>query len=292
LQAALNPAAPDRICWNQLSAAAPSQIPKETSMPSARLVSALLLTACIPATASAVVHIDSRRCEIDSPYSVQFGEQRLRFERKAKGEQPAQLIEIGNGVLRLDGRELQVGEADRQRLQEFESQARALVPEAKALALDAIDIAFRALQQVGVSFAGEDPASRERIGEKLATTRLLLSRRIEDGFNGKETLGSEQIDDLIGESITALLPTLAGEIAAIAVRAALSGDEAAARDLEARAARLEKTLEAEMEARAGELEARGEALCERARELDRIESTLSSDLLDGRPLDLVQVTRN
>jgi hypothetical protein len=47
-----------------------------------------------------------------------------------------------------------------------------------------------------------------------------------------------------------------------------------------------------MEARAGELEARGEALCERARELDRIESTLSSDLLDGRPLDLVQVTRN
>jgi hypothetical protein len=226
----------------------------------------------------AATDINLASCEIESPYSVTFGDNSLRFERKGDD---AHVIELSAGGLRLDGRDVDVSGEDRARLLRLESEARRLAPEAKALALDAIDIAFRAVEQVGLAFSSGDAASREATAEKLATSRMLLNRRIEAGFDGREPLGAEQIDNLIAESVAGLMPV----IAAVAVRAALSGDEAA---IENMAARMEAELEQELEQRGREIEARAEALCLRVAELDRIENGLSTDILDGNPLNLIE----
>jgi hypothetical protein len=247
------------------------------------VASALLASA---ACSHASVNVTSDRCGVSSAYSMNLGADALVFTRKAPA---AQRVEIRRGELRLDGRRLDISSADSRRLLAFEREARALLPEAKALALEAIELAFRAVEQVGVSLSGSDAASRERIAEKLATTRMLLNRRIEAGFDGREPLGAAEIDSLIGDSIAALLPAVAGEIAALAVRAALSGDEAVAADFEARAAQLETQLEREIEGRAEALAVRGQALCDRAAELDAIESALSPALLDGQAFDLIEL---
>lgn len=104
-------------------------------------------------------------------------------------------------------------------------------------------------------------------------------------FEGREPIGAEQIDNLIAESVAGLMPVIAGEIAAVAVRAALAGDEAAIEDM---AARMEAELEQELEQRGREIEARAEALCLRVAELDQIESGLSASILDGKPLNLIE----
>lgn len=256
------------------------------------LAAAAALALGLPAHALSGLSVNSDSCEVDSPYSVHISEDALRFERKAKGEDTAeQRIEISDGRLRLDGREIDVSAADARQLRAFETEARAIAPEAKALAMDAIDVAFRALQTVGMSFAGSDVATQERMGEKLATSRILINRRIEDAFKGKDSLGAEQIDSLIGDAVAELMPAIAGEVAAIAVRTALSGDEAAAQAMAERAERMEATLEREIESRAEALGERGEALCARMAALDRMESKLSADLLDGKPLNLIEVSR-
>jgi hypothetical protein len=246
----------------------------------------------LPGLSLSAISVNSDSCEVDSPYSVNITDDALRFERKAKGEDtPSQRIEISDGRLHLDGRELDVSAADARQLREFETEARAIAPEAKALAMDSIDVAFRALQTVGMSFAGSDIEVQERMGEKLATSRILITRRIDDAFSGKDSLGAEQIDSLIGDAVAELMPAIAGEVAAIAVRTALSGDEAAAEAMAERAERMEATLEREIESRAEALGERGEALCARMAALDRIESKLSDDLLDGKPLNLIEVSR-
>ena len=76
-----------------------------------------------------------------------------------------------------------------------------------------------------------------------------------------------------------------------AVSAALSGDESAANAIEERAKRLEKEIEASVEAPARALEARVNALCPRVEELDRLENQLELRLPNGDPLNLLEVQR-
>lgn len=249
------------------------------------LFAAMLATT--PAMAGPTVSTDA--CDIDSGWDVRLGENTLAFER----ESPApRRVEIGGGQLRVDGRVLALDERDREQLLRYEAEARAIVPEAKALALDAVDIAFRALERVGVALAGSEESARVELAEKLATSRMLLNRRVEDAFAGRETLGEAEMDALIAEAVESMVPVITGHIVAHAVRVAMSGDEAAAKDLEARAERLGAEIEREIEGRAKEIEARGNALCRRIAALDEIERGFSPTLLDGAPLDLIDVRRS
>ena len=79
-----------------------------------------------------------------------------------------------------------------------------------------------------------------------------------------------------------------GDITATALKVALSGDEHAAQELEARAKHIEASIEAAVEDRARQLEKRAEALCDSVDDLKRIERALSVRLADGSSLDLVR----
>jgi hypothetical protein len=255
------------------------------TVPLAALMLAAILFAA-PAGASATISGDA--CDVDSDWDVRLGEATLAFEREAPSPRR---VEIGAGEIRVDGRALALDARDREQLRRFEAEVRALVPEAKALAADAVDIAFRALERVGVALAGSDEASRVDLAEKLATSRMLLNRRVDDAFAGRETLGEAEMDALIAEAVEAMVPVITGHIVAHAVRVAMSGDEAAAKEFEARAERLGAEIEREIEGKAAELEARGEALCRRIVALDEIERGFSPTLLDGAPLNLIDVRR-
>ncbi len=88
--------------------------------------------------------------------------------------------------------------------------------------------------------------------------------------------------------IFALKPVIIGDITATALKVALSGDEHAAQELEARAKHIEASIEAAVEDRARQLEKRAEALCDSVDDLKRIERALSVRLADGSSLDLVR----
>ena len=100
-----------------------------------------------------------------------------------------------------------------------------------------------------------------------------LSQRVQQSADSADWRGAE-FETAIEALVEELVPAMAGDVAAIALRVAFSGDESAIRDLEARAERMEKTIEAGVEKRATALERRAEKLCPKLVALDRLESEL------------------
>lgn len=239
------------------------------------LAVALLVSAGAQARATDV-------CDFESEFDLRIQPQSLLFHRQAG---TPLTIEMRHGRLLVDGRDIALSAEDSRRVQRYESEVRALVPEVKAIAMDAIDVATDAVAEVATAFAG-DNAQRAivRVGELTDE----LAGKVATSTDTAEWHNDEfedAIEGLVGE----LVPMMMGDIAATAIQAAFSGDADATRKLEQRAAHMEKAIEEKVERRAGEIEARAEALCPRVKALDALESSLTVRLADNRPIDLLEV---
>lgn len=223
-------------------------------------------------------------CDFDSDFDLRIERDGLVFHR---GSGTPLRVEMRDGLLRVDGELIVLTPADRARVREIESGVRDLVPEVKAIALDAVGIASEALTHVAATLAGAD-ADRAiaRMDELGAELRAKIERSDDSG-----DWNEEQFEDAIRELTGEAVPLLVGSVTTLAIKAALTGDTSAAEDLEARVDAMEQELEARVERRAKVLEARAEALCPRVVALERIESELELRLADNRALDLLRADR-
>lgn len=222
-------------------------------------------------------------CEVDSDYDLTLGKDALTFARSTG---TPQRVLMRAGTLSVDGVAQDLTAADTMRIETYERDIRAMAPEVKAIAVQAVGIATEAIVQVATAFAGDDVDST-----RLARVEALgaqLAERIERS-TGTAEWRDEQFDVAIEQATAELVPMIVGDIAAVAVTAALTGDEKKLADIEARAASLEREVETRVEARAGDLERRAEKLCPRMRALDQIESALDLRLADGSQLDIVRM---
>ena len=247
---------------------------------------AMLLAAALGAAVSmpAFAHTHVHDCDVSSAYSLSIKPDRLVFKRHAGT--PAE-IEIANGTLRVDGALVATDPADAARLRDAEREVRALVPEVKSIARDAIAIAFDAVGQVAAAFAHDGAAAR-RSAEHIAALGRDIDRKIAetDSFDRWE---DADIDRLVGSTVEAVVPEIVGNVTAEALKVAFTGDEAAAAELEARASSIEKSVDRAVEKQATQLAARAMGVCSRLRALDHVQSELDVRLPDGNRLDLVRV---
>ncbi|MCB1609919.1 MAG: DUF2884 family protein [Xanthomonadales bacterium] len=241
-----------------------------------RSISVALAIAGAPA-----VYAHSDHCNVDSDYDFKITDDALVFERDSGNPER---VEFRHGELIIDGQRQNLSTADRDRVARFERDAREIVPEAKAIALDAVDLAAVALEQVATAFASGD--DRDRIIARGNDLRVRLRDRIESA-NSSDSFDEEEFEEAIEEIVETAVPELVGGVAAMAMKAAFSGDEDMVTQIEARAEELERTIEREVEARADLIETRADALCERVRQLDQIESQFEFAMADGRSLDLL-----
>lgn len=236
---------------------------------------ALLLTA----TTASARGIDA--CAFESEFDLHVAADALTFER-ADGS-PARVV-MRRGTLQVDGRPVALTPADAARLRSYERTVRALVPEVKAIAIDAVAVATEAVAQVASSLAGADA---DAAVEKMHAIGQRLIERVElaDDTRDFDQAGFErEIAALTAE----IVPLLAADLTAAALRVAMSGDAEAAKALAQRAQAMESELERRVERRAGELERRVDALCPRLAELDALEAQLELRLDAGAALDLLQ----
>jgi hypothetical protein len=249
------------------------------------LILSLALTAALAnvSAASAHEHHTNISCSFDSRYDVQLTAEALRFARESST--PHQ-IEMHHGVLRVDGKEVAMSEADHTRIAEFEAKVRHLVPQVKAIARDAADIAYTAVGEVANAFAGD----RSELRGKLDRMRSEVRARIEASFD-THPWNEKQFDAIVESTVQEMIPALVGEVTSMAIKAALSGDESVAQDIEKRANRLESEIEQRVEIQSRQIEARAEALCPQLVELSQLESSLELRLPDGSRLDLLDVRR-
>jgi hypothetical protein len=245
---------------------------------------ALALAATVPATAFAHSHLHVGDCGVHSDYSLSIKPDRLVFTKKSgtPGE-----VEIANGTLTVDGSLVAINDADAKRLRDAEREVRALVPEIKDIARDAVAIAFDAVGQVAAAFARDGDRARAS-AERIAKLGREIDRKIAetDSFDHWQ---DADIDRLVDTTVEAVVPEIVGNVAAEALKVAFTGDQAAAAELEARASGIEKSVDRAVAKQAAALEGRVDALCPRLRALERVEDDLDVRLADGSRLDLVHV---
>jgi hypothetical protein len=223
-------------------------------------------------------------CDFESDYDLRIEPRGVVFHRSSGT--PGR-VEMQAGRLLVDGREIALSAADRERVHGIEARIRELVPEVKALALDGVGIATEAVTQVALAFAdGDADKVVGRMDELGAELRARIERSDDSGdWNDAE------FERAIGRLTGEIVPLLVGDITSLAVKAALSGDDSGARALEQRVEAMERELEQRVEQRSRSLEARADALCPRIEELDRLESALEVRLAGNQALELLRAER-
>ncbi len=249
----------------------------------------LLLTALIiglPAIGAART-LDS--CDAESEFDLTLHPNRLELTRD-DGKTYPRRVELVDGRLWLDNREQRLAPEDHARLLRFEAEVRALIPQVRAVALQAVGIAVDALRIV-IAELGGDNTRLEEIQRGLEEQGRVWEQRIRTAQSTRDW-DFEEHGEMVGKLVAQMVPAIAGELASTAVRAALAGDTATLKSIEARTERLEQEIKARIEARADRLEVAAKALCPSVEALDRIDNALTFRLADNRRLELIEVDRD
>ena len=244
-----------------------------------RLAAALLFA--LAATGAQAHPHHGAQCNIHSDYSMRMHGKAYVFTRE---DGPARHVAIGGGRLFVDGKEVELTAADRERMRDFEAELNRMVPKAQRVVAEATDIAFSALTEVARGFESDGvkdtvaklEAAHRRVRADLAREPVML-------FND-EDIGER----VIAPVVTEYVPVIAGNAVRASLSAVFSGDADEMRDFERKMDRMGSEIERKVDKRAKALEPQVVSLCESTRELDRIEQGLALRLEDGERLDLLR----
>jgi len=245
-------------------------------------IAAVLLSPLAAAATS--IDVDAR-CRVESRYGVQIDNDRLDFTRKASaGAGPARIELVGSSI-HIDGQAIALSPADRKRVDQFQSELRAMVPQVKQIAADSIEIAFVALATVVTQFSSDE--RRAELLDELQGLRIEADHAIATA-NSTDALKNAAFERRIEAAVERIVPTLAGEFAAQAIRVAMSGDEDAAATIEQRANAFGEQIERSVEGAAKDLEAKVARLCPQVEALDAIDNSFEWRLPDGSKPELLE----
>ncbi len=247
------------------------------------LVIAVLLLLTSPLALSRTIN----SCDAESAFDLTLHPNRLELTRE--DDRPRR-VELVDGRLWLDNREQQLSAGDRARLLRFEAEVRALAPRVRTVALEGVAIAVDAIGMV-IAHLGGDSARLDQLQRELLQHGREWEQRIRSAQSTRDW-GTDEDAAFAGKLIAQMAPAIAAEMAAGAVRAALSGDEAKLAAIEKRAAGLEQEIERRVEARADKLELAARALCPSIRELDRIDNALAIRTTGNKPLNLIEIGKD
>jgi hypothetical protein len=228
------------------------------------------------------IHVSGDSCGYRTDYDVHVTDAGIGFDRDSGT--PHHVFMHG-GQIRIDGKPLAVSSDDAERLRQYETQVRALLPEVASIAREGLDIGFGAIATVTATFA-EDPADRKRMLDKINVKRAAAMREIDQGI-ASGVWKQDELQRTVEEGVGTAVSELVGTVTAGAVSAALSGDQSKVAALEARANSLDATIDKEVNARADKLGHRAEALCPRMQALDDLQKHFSFRLSDGSSLKLI-----
>jgi hypothetical protein len=233
----------------------------------------LLLASGGAAATGSRVNVD---CDVDSSYDFALTRKSVILTRK---DGAPRTVLMRQGRLFIDDRWVDVSPADRDRLVDYEREARATMPLAAKIGQDAATIAFTALGEVAKGFS-RDPEATEA---KLRQARVELDRSLARSVSATH-FNSTELGKGISDAVAGVVPRVIGDIVGGALRAALTGDTAQLEQLD----HLDARIEAVVEPRARALERNAETLCRAMQSLDRIDDALEYRH-DGKPLDLLRV---
>ena len=250
-------------------------------------VAALVLAiglACGLQAQAAEVQVQGDQCGYNSNYDVRVTPAGIDFRRS--GAAPGEVFMHHDG-LRVLGRRVAESAEDAVRLRRYEADMRSLLPEMAGVAHEAVGIAFDALATVAATLGGSQHR-RDKLVHQLNQSRMEALRGMDAHIDAGHW-SQQDFADAIAQPVTAASNELASALERSVMWALFTGR---AGELEARADTVDQSVEKEMKARSGRLEARVQAICPRLAELDGLQRKFGFRLADGRPLQLLTDNRD
>ncbi|WP_109123661.1 DUF2884 family protein [Dyella sp. C11] len=221
-------------------------------------------------------------CHATSSYDLTVSPGRLVFDRP----QPLpRQVELRDGSLSTDGTPVSLRPDDQDRLAVFERELRALMPRAKAVAGNGVDMLAAAMHDEGARLS-LDPATRTELDRRVATRATELKQRIAASNSTHDWQGN-LADQYANQLASDLMPLLANDLGQQAVNAAMTGDLQAAANLRDTAADLTTQLRPRLEQRMQALAPQVQALCPAVQRLAELQQGIRA--ANGQPLNLLEV---
>jgi hypothetical protein len=240
----------------------------------------LAMAACF-AGGAAAQDID-HACQFASTYDLTVRPDALVFER---AEVAPKIVRMSDGTLGTDGRVVSLRPDEQDRVALFERNVRLLVPKAKAIASDGVDIAARAVRDEAAVAAPGAVSSGEL--DRVLNARVAdIKRRIAASQSTRDWQ-EDAMRSYAQEIVSDITPVLTQDVGDEAMQLAMNGDLAGAAALRDRVASVSTGGQARVLKRLETaLRPRVQALCPSIRQLSDLQSGLHD--ASGRQLLLLE----
>jgi hypothetical protein len=221
-------------------------------------------------------------CGVASSYDLTVRADALLFERP---EVAPRSVRMHDGSLSTDGRVVTLRPDEQDRVALFERNVRTLVPKAKAIASDGVDIAARAVREEA-SRASPDSLSSGELDRALASRVADIKRRIAASQSTRDWQ-ADAMRAYAQEIVSDITPLLTQDVGGEAMQLAMNGDLQGAAALRDRLADVSTGGQARVVAKLeAALRPRVQALCPSVRQLVDLQSGLHD--VSGQPLLLIE----
>lgn len=221
-------------------------------------------------------------CRIASSYDLTVRPDALLFERP---EVAPRTVRMHDGSLSTDGRDVSLRPDEQDRVALFERSVRALLPKAKALASDGVDIAAQAVRDEAATAAPGAAASGD-LDRALNARVADIKRRIAASQSTRDWQ-EDAMRAYAQEIVSDITPILTEDVGGEAMQLAMNGDLQGAAALRDRVASVSTGGQARVMTRVeNALMPRVQALCPSIRQLLDLQSGLRD--ASGHPLLLLE----
>ncbi|GAA5136744.1 DUF2884 family protein [Thalassotalea piscium] len=243
----------------------------------------LLAASIILASTSALAHNSSYStdsCDVELDGGINITVDSLEFTKNKKP-----LYKITNNQLYIDGEIVSLNGDQQALITQYAENIRAVVPQVKTIAEDALDLAVDGVNLALNELLGEGNNLGQELTTELGKIRSDIQMKFdgnspikfdEDGFDGDEFFGEEfeqRIEVLLEKTIQNSMGAL---LVAIGQELLFSGGNEGA--FETRMEKFGETIEYEMESRGKRIEQSADALCGSIIDIDTIEEQLKSSI--------------
>jgi len=221
-------------------------------------------------------------CGVASTYDLTVRTDALLFERP---EVAPRSVRMHDGGLVTDGRVVNLRPDEQDRVALFERNVRTLVPKAKAIASDGVDVAARAVRDE-VSRASPNSLSSGELDRTLASRVADIKRRIAASQSTRDWQ-ADAMRAYAQEIVSDITPLLTQDVGGEAMQLAMNGDLQGAAALRDRVADVSTGGQARVLAKLeAALRPRVQALCPSVRQLVDLQSGLHD--ASGQSLLLIE----
>lgn len=235
-------------------------------------------------------HFSSNSCDVDLTAGVKINKSFIEF---SKNNHAVYRI-VDNEKLIVNGNEISLTSHQQALITDYSSQIRAVVPEVKGIAFDAIELA---VDGVNIAF-NELLGQGNDVGAELTTKLYEIRDEVDARFSPDKEFSIDEhgvmSDEFFDQEFEQRIETIVEDTIQNSMGSLLIavGQELlfAGGDMDAFEVKMEKfgeQIEDEMESRSEVLEKRGDALCHSIYKIDSVEEQLKTEIAELSTIDVI-----